>query len=135
MPWDLPANGTSTDFEKVILANQSVGKFVGAFFQKNADTLYFLRDVSNDRSKSELAFKELGTDGNFKNSPEIQKTNPFDRVDMVLDLPKDQVYAITQTQNGPVVRKLNVMSGRARLDEEKVCLTLRSDSKVLINHC
>ena len=128
MPWNLPPNGASTDLLQVILANQSVGlSFVDLFFQKNVDSLYFLHYVSNDPTKSELTYRRLRHDANSSNSLEIENTNPFDRLDMVVALPDDLVYGITQTENGPVVRKLNVMSEAASLEEE-VCLTLRSDS-------
>ena len=139
MPWDLPPSGNLSDFNRVILANQSVYlRFVGAFFDRSFKTLYFLHNVSNDSSKSELTYRKLGRDGNFNKSVEIQKTNSFERVDMVAALPGDpwdQVYAITHNRIGPIVNELSVWNaGRAGLGYQMVCLTLTSDSQVLLNH-
>ena len=135
MPWDLPPIGNLTDFNRVILANQSVYiGFLGVFFQKSVDSLYFLHNVFNDPRLSEFTFNTLGPDANFINSEEIEKTDPIERVDMVAALPGDQVYTFTNTPNGPVVSKLKVTLRTATSDGEKVCLILMSDSKVLLNH-
>ena len=149
MPWDLPANGTSSDFHRLIgeihspydetewivkwdnstdiqRVNISLEIFRGAFFQKN--TLYFLRTGRYywTQGFTELVFKELGTDGNFKNSSGIQKTNSFGRVDDVVAF-SDQVYGISHMKYGPIprsfVRKLNVTSGSVRLERKTVCMT------------